>query len=81
MKAEQVVGKPTDSKKGRPPVHDEAWTEATVVLLKRQILYLDQLVLDVRAATGSSINRAEIIRAPIDALEVSQVDLTKTTRS
>ena len=77
--AEQAVRKPTDSKKGRPPVHEEAWTKATVVLFKRQILYLDQLALDIRAATGSSNSRAEIIRALIDALEISQVDLTKAT--
>ena len=32
--AEQAVGKPFDSKKGRPPVHKEAWTKATVVLFK-----------------------------------------------
>ena len=77
--AKQAVEKPTDGKKGRPPVHDEAWTKATIVLFKRQILYLDQLALDIRAATGSSISRAEIIRALIDALEISQVDLTKAT--
>ena len=77
--AEQAAGKPTDSKKGRPPVHEEAWTKVTVVLFKRQILYLDQLTLDIRAATGSSISRAEIIRALIDALETSKVDLTTAT--
>ncbi len=75
----QAVEKPSDSKKGRPPVHDEAWTKATVVLFKRQILYLDQLALDIRTATGNSTNRAEIIRALIDALEISKVDLTKAT--
>ena len=79
VKAEQAVGKPRESKKGRPPVHDEAWKKATVVLFKRQILYLDQLALDVRSTTGSSISRAEIIRALIDALETSNVDLTKAT--
>ena len=76
---EQAAGKPIDGKKGRPPVHDEAWTKVTVVLFKRQTLYLDQLALDIRAATGSSISRTEIIRALIDALEISQVDLTKAT--
>lgn len=79
VKAEQAVGKPRERKKGRPPVHDEAWKKATVVLFKRQILYLDQLALDVRSTTGSSISRAEIIRALIDALVTSNVDLTKAT--
>ncbi len=75
--AKQAVEKPIDNKMGRPPAHDEARTKATVVLFKRQILYLDQLAFDIRTATGNSISRAEIIRALIDALELSNVDLTK----
>ena len=49
------------------------------VLESLETLYLDQLALDVRAATGSSISWAEIIHALIDALEISKVDLTKAT--
>ena len=37
------------------------------------------MALDIRTATGSSTNRTEIIRALIDALEISKVDLTKAT--
>ena len=35
------------------------------------------VALGIRTATGNSISRAEIIRALIDALEISKVDLTK----
>ncbi len=77
--AKQAAGKPTESKMGRPPVHDEPWKKATVVLFKRQIFYLDQLALEIRTTTGNTISRAAIIRALIDALEISNVDLTKIT--
>lgn len=61
---------------GRPPVHEEDWTKVTVVLLNRQIVYLDLLAADIRATTGAAIKRAEIIRALIDALAESDIDLT-----
>jgi hypothetical protein len=60
---------------GRPPVHTEDWKKVTVVLLERQIVFLDRLALDMRQSTGVSIRRAEIIRALIDALEESSIDI------
>jgi hypothetical protein len=59
---------------GRPPIHTEDWKKVTVVLLERQIVFLDRLALDIRQNTGVSIRRAEIIRALIDALEKSDID-------
>jgi len=64
---------------GRPPVHDEEWTKVTVVLFNRQIVFLDRLAADIRATTGAAISRAEIIRALIDALMDSDLDLTTVT--
>ncbi len=61
---------------GRPHVHDEPWTKVTVVLFNRQIVYLDRLASDIRAETGAAIKRAELIRALVDALAESDVDLT-----
>src|SRR5690348_10104973 len=61
---------------GRPPVHEEEWTKVTVVLLNRQIIFLDLVAADIRATTGAAIKRAEIIRALIDALAESDTDLT-----
>jgi len=64
---------------GRPPVHRETWTKTTVVLFDRQILYLDRLALDIRAKTGTATNRTAIIRALIDGLEESGLDLLGVT--
>ena len=61
---------------GRPPMHEEAYTKATVVLLNRQIVYLDRLSADIRAASGAAVKRAEIIRGLIDALAESGEDLS-----
>ena len=60
---------------GRPTVHVEAYSKATVVLLNRQIVYLDRLSADIRAASGTVVKRAEIIRALIDALSDLGLDL------
>ena len=63
---------------GRPPIHDEAWTKVTVVLFNRQIVFLDRLGADIRATNGVAISRAHVIRALIDALTESDLDLTGT---
>jgi hypothetical protein len=60
---------------GRPPMHAEAYSKATVVLLNRQIVFLDRLSADIRAANGAVVKRAEIIRALIDALAESGQDV------
>lgn len=60
---------------GRPPVHAEAYSKATVILLNRQIVYLDRLSADIRASSGTVVKRAEIIRALIDALSALDLDL------
>jgi hypothetical protein len=60
---------------GHRPVHEEAYSRVTVVLLNRQVVYLDRLSADIRAATGTVVKRAEIIRGLIDALADSGQDL------
>jgi hypothetical protein len=61
---------------GRPPVHSETWSKVSVVLFDRQILHLDRLASDIRSKTGKLLNRAEIIRALIDGLIDSGMDIT-----
>ena len=51
-------------------------TKVTVVLFDRQIVFLDRLGADIRAASGVAISRAHVIRALIDALSESDLDLT-----
>jgi hypothetical protein len=50
--------------------------KATVVLTDRQIEFLDRLVADIRATNGAAVSRANVIRALIDALAESDLDLT-----
>lgn len=65
-------------RRGRRPSHAERWTKVTVVLMDRQIVFVDRLVADIRAANGASISRAHLIRALIDALAESDLDLTNS---
>jgi hypothetical protein len=64
-------------RRGRPQEHREEWTKVTVVLLEKQIHWLDRLALNIRYNTKQPISRAEIIRALISALDESGIDLTQ----
>src|SRR5438093_10266813 len=64
--------------RGRPPVHQESWSKVSVVLFDRQIVHLDRLATDIRGRSGKVLNRAEIIRALIDGLIDSGMDVTAT---
>jgi hypothetical protein len=64
--------------RGRPPVHQESWSKVSVVLFDRQIVHLDRLSTDIRGKSGRVMNRAEIIRALIDGLIDSGMDVTGT---
>jgi hypothetical protein len=67
---------PGKAPRGRPRVHREPWAKVSVVLFERQVKRLDALTRDVRRKTGRAMTRAEIIRALIDGLIVSGIDLT-----
>jgi hypothetical protein len=60
---------------GRPPVHNETWSKVSVVLFDRQIQDLDRITRDMRVKNGKAMNRAEIIRALIDGLMESGMDV------
>jgi hypothetical protein len=64
--------------RGRPPVHQETWSKVSVVLFDRQIVQLDRLSTDIRGRSGKVLNRAEIIRALIDGLIDSGLDVTSS---
>ena len=44
-------------KRGRRPSHTEHWTKVTVVLFDRQIVFLDRLGADIRAAESACESR------------------------
>ena len=66
-------GKP---RRGRPFVHSDAWSKVSVVLFNRQIIRLDDAVHVMRKRSGKPLNRAAVIRAIIDGVLDSGVDLT-----
>lgn len=64
------------ARRGRPRTHREAWTKVSVVMFERQVLELDRLTTSIRATTGANLTRAEVIRALLDALTESRLDVT-----
>ncbi len=64
------------AKRGRPRTHREAWTKVSVVMFERQVLELDRLTTAIRSNTGANLTRAEVIRALLDALTESRLDIT-----
>ena len=50
-----------------------------MVLLNRHVVFLDRLATNIRERTGTAIKRAAIIRALIDVLAESELDLTSAT--
>ena len=71
----RTVARPR-AKRGRPRTHREAWTKVSVVMFERQVVEIDQLTAAIRANTGANLTRAEIIRALLDALNESRLDVT-----
>jgi len=65
-------------RRGRPATHDEPWIKVSVVLFRRQVRQLDQLTAQIRRTNAVRLTRAELIRALIDALIESRLDLTTT---
>ena len=63
---------------GRPPIHNETWSKVSVVLFDRQIVHLDRLAMAIQVKGGKLLNRAEIIRALIDGLIDSGMDISGT---
>jgi hypothetical protein len=79
MATKRIASKPLKrrrpARRGRPPVHSETWSKVSVVLFDRQIVRLDRLASDIRQKTGHVVNRAALIRAVIDGLFDSDVDI------
>jgi hypothetical protein len=71
----RTVARPR-AKRGRPRTHREAWTKVSVVMFERQVADLDRLTTAIRGKTGANLTRAEVIRALLDALNESRLDVT-----
>ena len=79
MKRRPASGTSVKAPRGRPPVHQESWSKVSVVLFDRQIAQLDDYGKSRLKSNGRSLNRAEIIRALIDALIESGIDIAAIT--
>jgi hypothetical protein len=78
-KRARLAPRPLKPPRGRPPIHQETWSKVSVVLFDRQILHLDHLATNIRDRSGRPANRAEIIRALIDGLIDSGLDVTASS--
>ena len=45
-------------------------------MFERQVVELDRLTTSIRATSGATLTRAEVIRALLDALTESHLDVT-----
>jgi hypothetical protein len=79
MKRRSKMNTPVTKPRGRPPVHQESWSKVSVVLFDRQIAHLDEYGNGKRNWKGKALSRAEIIRALIDGLIESGLDVTAAT--
>ena len=85
MKEAQPLEEDDDGRQpGRPKKHVDAWSKVSVILFDRQTLLLDQLASEIRAVNQREgkrviLRRAELIRAFVDAVLESTVDLTHAT--
>ena len=64
------------SDRGLPAAQTDSWAKITVVLLDRQVAFLDRVAVDIRLQHSFAISRAELIRALVEAAAQSQVDLS-----
>jgi hypothetical protein len=48
-------------------------------MFERQVLELDRLTTAIRSKTGATLTRAEVIRALLDGLSESRLDVTGVT--
>src|ERR1700748_1364724 len=71
-----VSAKPLARRPGRPQVHEETWTKVSGVLFERQVAHLDALANNIRRQGARSITRASLIRALIDGVLQSRLDMS-----
>jgi hypothetical protein len=70
---------PVSKARGRPQMHQDDWEKVTVVLLRKQIHWLDSLAADIRFNNKSAFSRSELLRAMIEAVKESGLDLHNVT--
>lgn len=77
VKTEAEADRP--KKAGRPKVHTDETLKTVITIRKSQLLWLDKLALEVREKSDQIIDRGLLIRAFIDAVLESGIDLSEIT--
>lgn len=67
---------PETKRTGRPQKHERPPTKFTLVLSDRHIAFMHRLTADVRERVGATLQGAELLRAFLDGLADSGLDLT-----
>ena len=67
---------PEPQRMGRPPKHERPPTKFTLVLADRHVAFMHRLTADVRERVGATLQGAELLRAFLDGLADSGLDLT-----
>jgi hypothetical protein len=71
---------PTEARSvGRPRTRTEAVGRIPLEIPIRQITYLDTISTTIRSRSGTIIKRVDLLRAMLDAIEGSSIDLTTAT--
>jgi hypothetical protein len=58
-------------------VHQDSWSKVSVVLFDRQIAHLDRVAAEMHGKSGKALSRAGMIRALIDGVIDSAMDITR----
>ena len=65
-----------ESDRVRSAASVDSWSKITVVLLDRQVAYVDGIAVDIRLRHAVAISRAELIRGLIEAALQGGLDLS-----
>jgi len=70
----QKVTRPIEKKAGRPSLPSDS-AKASLTLKLRNIVWMDRLCSDIREQTGNVLDRGELLRGMISAVQDSEIDL------
>jgi hypothetical protein len=71
-----VESTPVVTTRGRPLIHKRGWAKCTVVLFKDQIHWITLFEHAVYSNSQVTLSRSELLRAMIDALMESGIDIS-----
>jgi hypothetical protein len=73
----KMLSHPTALPVGRQVVHTEPWTKVTLVMLDRDVAYVDVVTVLIRLRHHRAMSRAEILRGLIEFMKRSLIDFSR----